>query len=77
MFVARRGLRGQSRTIAGAKLVGTAAPTVLFGAMEGSVLILGLGILCAMLDAVYVWLVWRAPALVREREDAPTVPAGV
>ncbi len=77
MFVARRGLRGQSRTIAVAKLVGTGANTVLFGPIEGSVFVLGLGILCAVLDAVYVWLVWRAPALVRPEAAAPAVRAGV
>jgi len=77
MFVARRGLRGQSRTIAVAKLVGTAAPTVLFGVIEDSLFILGLGVLCAVLDTVYVWLVWRAPSLVPEPASAAHATTGV
>ncbi|MGY4644162.1 transmembrane-type terpene cyclase [Cellulomonas sp. URHB0016] len=77
MFVARRGLRGQSRTIAVAKLVGTAAFTVLVGVVDGSLFILGLGVLTAVLDAVYLWLVWRAPALVHEPVRPSPVPTEV
>ena len=36
MVVARRGLRGQTLTIAVAKWLGTLAPTILFGVIEGS-----------------------------------------
>lgn len=57
MFVARRGLRGQTLTIATAKWLGTLAPTILFGAIDGSGLILGLGLLCCLLDLVYLGLV--------------------
>ncbi|WP_420311070.1 hypothetical protein ACOB87_19360 [Streptomyces sp. YS-B37] len=56
MFVARRGPRGQSVTIAVAKWLGTLAPTILFGAMQHDGFLLGLGIMCSVLDLVYVWL---------------------
>jgi hypothetical protein len=69
MLVARRGVRGQSTLLAAAKFVGTLAPTILFGRIEGdgSTFILGLGALCAVLDLVYlasVRLVGR-PAVAR------------
>jgi hypothetical protein len=57
MLAARRGLRGQTLTIAVAKWIGTLAPTVLFGAIMGSSFILGLGITCAVFDLVYIGLV--------------------
>jgi hypothetical protein len=57
MIVARRGLRGQTLTIAVAKWFGTLAPTILFGVIEGSHLILGLGLICSVLDLVYIALV--------------------
>ena len=60
MFVARRGLRGQSLLIAVAKWVGTLAPTILFGVIEGSPFILGIGLLCSVFDVVYIGLVLRA-----------------
>jgi len=66
MFVARRGLRGQNLTIAIAKWLGTLAPTILFGVIEASPLILGLGIICSVFDLAYIWLlVWarRNPEL--------------
>ena len=56
MLVARRGLRGQSVTIAVAKWLGTLAPTILFGAMQHDGFLLGLGIMCSVLDLVYVGL---------------------
>jgi hypothetical protein len=62
MFVARGGPRGQSLTIAVAKWVGTAAPTVVFGVYEGSAFVLTLGVLCFVLDAAYTGLVLRARA---------------
>jgi hypothetical protein len=57
MFIARRGLRGQTLTIAIAKWLGTLAPTILFGVIEGSRFILGLGAICCVLDLVYVGLI--------------------
>lgn len=62
MFVARRGARGQSVLLAAAKWVGTLAPTVLFGRLEGdgSTFILGVGLLCAVLDLAYLGMVWLA-----------------
>ncbi len=56
MFVGRRGPRGQSMTIAVAKWIGTAAPTIIFGVYEGSAFILTLGILCFIFDVAYIVL---------------------
>jgi hypothetical protein len=57
MFFARRGLRGQSLTIAIAKWVGTLAPTILYGAIAARPFILGLGIMCGVFDVAYIGLV--------------------
>jgi hypothetical protein len=57
MFVARRGLRGQTLTIAIAKWLGTLAPTILLGVLESSPFILGIGIMCSVFDLGYIGLV--------------------
>ena len=57
MFVARRGDRGQSVLIAAAKWIGTLAPTIVFGAIEGSAFILTLGVLCSVFDLAYIGLI--------------------
>jgi len=57
MIIARRGLRGQTLTIAIAKWLGTLAPTILFGIIEGSHFVLALGIICSIFDLVYIALV--------------------
>lgn len=57
MILARRGLRGQTLTIAVAKWLGTLAPTILIGLIQGSRFILGLGILCSVFDLIYIGLV--------------------
>lgn len=78
MLVGRRGLRGQSLTIAVAKWLGTLAPTIAFGMLEHSPLILGTGLLCSVFDLVYVALVaWvrRNPQVLATGPDAPPVPA--
>lgn len=59
LYAARRGPRGQSLLIAVAKWLGTLAPTVLFGVMEGSGFILGLGVLCSVFDLAYIGLLVR------------------
>jgi hypothetical protein len=46
--------------IAGAKWIGTLAPTILFGWYGNSPLILGLGALCSVFDLTYVGLLWWA-----------------
>jgi hypothetical protein len=56
MFVARGGPRGQSIVIAVAKWIGTLAPTIVFGVLAGSALILGVGILCSLFDLAYLGL---------------------
>jgi hypothetical protein len=59
MLVARRGLRGQTLTIAIAKWLGTLAPTILLGVLHNSPFILGIGIMCTVFDLVYIGLaVW-------------------
>jgi len=61
MFVARHGPRGQSLIIGIAKWIGTLAPTILFGLIEGSTFVLGLGTLCSVFDLAYIGLLLWAP----------------
>jgi hypothetical protein len=59
MFVARRGPRGQSLTIGIAKWIGTLAPTILFGFINGSLFVIGIGLLCGLFDLAYIGLmIW-------------------
>jgi hypothetical protein len=78
MFLARRGLRGQTPTIAIAKWVGTLAPTILFGAVDSSMLLLGIGLWCSVFDLAYIGLVFWArtnpPALVAVPARIAAVP---
>ena len=68
MFVARRGARGQSLTLGLAKWIGTLAPTLLFGVIQSSRFILGIGILCSVFDLAYIalllWARTNPPQLV-------------
>ena len=68
MFVARRGARGQSLTIGFAKWIGTLAPTLVFGVIQDSPFILGIGILCSVFDLAYIalllWAGTNPPQLV-------------
>jgi hypothetical protein len=57
MFLGRQGLRGQSMTIAVAKWIGTAAPTIVFGVHEGSAFIVMIGAACFVLDVAYIALI--------------------
>lgn len=59
MFYSRGGSRGQSMTIAIAKCVGTLAPTIQGGVIEGISFILVVGILCFLFDLVYIVLLAR------------------
>src|SRR5918997_6599136 len=72
MLVARRGLRGQSLIIAVAKWIGTLAPTMLFGALHGSALILGVGLMCSVLDLIYIGMI----LLVIRRGSFTAAPQG-
>ena len=70
MFVARRGSRGQSIVLAVAKWIGTLAPTIAFGALAGSMFILGLGILCSIFDLAYLGLlIWARQSRASEPGD--------
>jgi hypothetical protein len=62
MFYARRGLRGQTLTIAVGKWIGTLAATILYGVIQYSSFVLGIGILCCVLDIAYIGLVIWAKA---------------
>jgi hypothetical protein len=59
MLLSRRGLRGQSMLLATAKWLGTFAATILVGVLQGSVFALYWGVLCFVLDLVYIGLVIR------------------
>jgi hypothetical protein len=66
MYFARGGLRGQTLTIAIGKCIGTLAASILYGIVEPSSFVLGLGVVCLVLDLVYIGLVvWakRRPAI--------------
>jgi len=64
MLVSRGGSRGQSPTIAVAKWIGTLAPTISYGMLENSPLVLGTGLLCSVFDLLYLALLvspqWRS-----------------
>ena len=79
MLVARRGLRGQSLVIAVAKWIGTLAPTMLFGVLHQSTLILGLGLMCSVLDLIYIGLILleRRSSFQTEQADAAHHSSGV
>lgn len=71
MLVARLGLRGQTLTIAVGKWLGTLAATILFGVIEQAPFILGLGIICSVLDLTYLalvlWVEKHPPGLAASR----------
>jgi hypothetical protein len=77
MFVARRGDRGQTLRIAIAKGVGTLAPTVAFGVIQPQRFILGLGLLCAVLDLAYVGLLQWARTRPQAFGSSPTPPGSM
>ena len=60
-YVSWRGRRGQSLVIAVAKWIGTLAPTILFGWLESSVFIIGIGVSCSVFDLVCIALLVRDP----------------
>jgi hypothetical protein len=57
MFVAREGVRGQNLTIAVAKCIGTLAPTIFFGVITFIPLVVIVGVVCFVLDTVYIGLI--------------------
>jgi hypothetical protein len=78
MFAARGGPRGQSIVIAIAKWIGTLAPTIAFGALAGSALILGVGILCSVFDLAYLGLLlWARQNLPALAPKPPGEEAGI
>jgi hypothetical protein len=80
MLVARRGIRGQTLTIAISKWIGTLAPTILIGVMGNMPFIIAIGIMCSVFDLVYIGLVWRAlrhPEAFADAAPAATTAAAV
>ncbi|MFD7169098.1 hypothetical protein [Streptomyces violascens] len=78
MLVARRGLRGQTLTIAIAQWPGTLAPTISIGVLDDSPFVLGIGILCSVFDLVYIGLVaWakRQPEVLAADATPTATPA--
>lgn len=83
MLVARRGLRGQTLTIAVAKWLGTLAPTILIGVLDHASFVLGIGLLCCVFDLLYIGLVLKVraqpeafgPAVDRPGYAADPIPA--
>jgi hypothetical protein len=57
MFVSREGIRGQSLVIAICKWIGTLAPTIAFGIITFTPLVLIVGCVCCVLDLVYIGIV--------------------
>jgi hypothetical protein len=57
MFVAREGMRGQSLTIAVSKCIGTLAATIVFSVITFTPLVLIVGIVCFVLDTIYIGLI--------------------
>ncbi|WP_308468693.1 hypothetical protein [Rathayibacter soli] len=75
MFVARRRARGQSLLIAVAKWIGTLAPTVLLGFLNGCLLVIGISLLCSVFDLAYIGLlVWAKRRLSENRSEDSSVP---
>ncbi|MGW5402078.1 transmembrane-type terpene cyclase [Streptomyces sp. NPDC003952] len=62
LYVSRGGPQGQSLTIAIAKWIGTLSAAFLFGVLEHSPLVLGLGVLCSVFDLAYIALLIKNPA---------------
>ena len=75
MFLARGGTRGQTVTIAVAKWLGTLAPTVAFGIVRPDGFILGIGLLCSLLDLAYLGLMLLA-RFRPERLNPPAASVG-
>jgi hypothetical protein len=55
MLVARKSTLGQNQVIAVCKWLGTAAPTIKIGVMDGNQLVLVLGIFCFVFDLIYIY----------------------
>lgn len=75
MFLSRGGPRGQSLVIAVAKWLGTLAPTLQWGLLSPSGFVLGVGLLCSVVDLAYIGLLAAArraePARVTADAAAP------
>jgi hypothetical protein len=61
MYVRRGGSEGQSVSIAVSKWIGTLAPTIHYGVLDGgNLLVLVAGAFCTLFDLVYIGLLVRA-----------------
>jgi hypothetical protein len=68
MFLSRHGGRRQSLVIAVAKWFGKLAPMIQFGLISGRRFVLGIGLLCSVLDLAYIGL------LVHDRRRSGIAP---
>jgi hypothetical protein len=72
MLLSRGGDRGQTPLIATMKWLGTLAPTIEFAVVYRAWFVVGLGVLCSVLDIVYLGLLLRVCA----RRAAAPAPGG-
>jgi hypothetical protein len=76
MLVARRGIRGQTLTIAISKWIGTLAPTILIGVLGNMPFITAIGLMCSVFDLIYIALVVRARRHPDATAGGEAIPAG-
>jgi hypothetical protein len=72
MLLSRGSDRGQTPLIATMKWLGTLAPTIEFAAIYRAWFVVGLGVLCGVLDIVYLGMLLR----VRGRRASAPTPGG-
>lgn len=56
MFIKRGNMEGQSLLLAGAKSIGTLAPTILMGVITFNPVVIVCGIFCTIFDVIYILL---------------------
>lgn len=56
MFIKRGNMEGQSLLLAGAKWIGTLAPTILMGVITFNPVVIVCGIFCTIFDVIYILL---------------------
>ena len=72
MLVNRMDIKGQNLTIAINKWIGTLAPTILFGVIQGNKLVLVLGIFCSIFDILYIYFLNNIKKMSSNRPKSST-----